>query len=62
MEAWNRWRRKYPEIKPDLAGADLRGKMLDRIDLSQASLRNANLVWARLGKSNLDDADLSDAS
>jgi hypothetical protein len=53
VEVWNKWRKKYPEVIPDLKGADLR-----KLDLSGADLRRANFDDADLSKSDLSNADL----
>jgi TIR domain/Pentapeptide repeats (8 copies) len=58
VEAWNDWRRRTPEIRPDLRGADL-----ERKDLKGANLREADLVGANLSdEANLRDANLSGAN
>jgi len=72
VAAWNAWRRQYPEIHPDLSGADLRHANLMRANLSgsylsEASLNEANLREADLTKANLREvlllgADLRQAS
>ncbi|MBS9393216.1 MAG: pentapeptide repeat-containing protein [Dolichospermum sp. LBC05a] len=55
--AWNRWREKYPGIKPDLFDSQL-----SHIDLSLADLSNADLSNADLGETNLSSANLSEAN
>jgi len=65
-DAWNAWRLKHPDIKPDLSeehlmGADLRNADLSESDLSYAYLHMVNLRRANLNKSNLSAADLSEA-
>ena len=34
VEAWNRWRKKHPQLCPDLSGADLRAMNLSGANLS----------------------------
>ena len=53
---WNKWRREYSEIRPDLSHADL-----SRADLSRADLSHADLSRADLSRSDLSRADLSHA-
>jgi hypothetical protein len=48
VTAWNKWRKQYPEVQPDLSAADL----------NQADLRNANLYQADLSGAHLDGANL----
>ncbi len=67
-DAWDRWREKNLEVKPDLSEADLSGKdlgqaelsgaNLSRADLNKTNLGGANLNWAELGGANLSGADL----
>ena len=61
---WNRWRRRYPKVRPDLTDASLAhlrlcrynfaGARLDRVDFTGADLGGADLTFAYL-----HDADLS---
>ena len=70
-EAWNKWRKAFPEIKPDLGeadlsegylhGANLTGANLTGANLSGADLRRADLTAARLIHADLTRADLSRA-
>ena len=70
--AWNEWRKKNPELRPDLSGANLRGKILDderlydptliRIDLHNANLTKIDLTHAFLHKADLCRADLTEAT
>jgi Pentapeptide repeats (8 copies) len=67
IEAWNAWRNQYPDIRPDLSGADLgladlSGANLSRAALWEADLRSANLSGADLGLAGLGEANLSGAS
>ena len=59
---WNWWRRKNPELQPDLSGADFYGLDLHAADLSGANLSEANLISAYLYEANLAGADLRGAS
>ena len=47
--AWNRWRKAYPGIRPDLSGADLAG-----VDLVGARMHNVRLIGADLYRANLE--------
>src|SRR4051812_21001019 len=48
VDAWNKWRKKNPHIRPDLRDADLRGADLRDADLTVADLTGANLIGANL--------------
>lgn len=66
---WNNWRRENPDETPDLSGADLNRIDLRLIgpggvigvNLKDANLRGAKLMWANLVGADLRDADLSGA-
>lgn len=73
VPSWNEWRKKHPDVRPDLyeaalaganlhaanlAGANLEGAELKAADLQQASLLGAALVEANLQEANLRKADL----
>ncbi|NIR48739.1 pentapeptide repeat-containing protein [candidate division KSB1 bacterium] len=71
IEAWNRWRKRHPDIQPDLKGAvlrdfDLSGADLRDDDLSvlepkqekPANLSKAKLIGAKLNRANLRKAEL----
>jgi hypothetical protein len=77
VEAWNSWRRQYPDVRPSLRGAylnglplcrldlrdtDLRFAFLFRADLRGADLRGAVLIGADLIQANLRSADLRGAN
>ena len=62
ISAWNRWRIENPEIKPNLAGADLSGLDLTRANLSHSDLRRAGLYKTTLQRANLSQADLREAA
>ncbi len=48
VAAWNEWRRRNLEIRPDLSGADLRGAYLREAILSEANLSLADLRGVNL--------------
>ena len=63
VHAWNLWRKKYSDLAPKLAGAnlnktDLAGYDLRDIDLSQAKLQAADLYKADLSGAVLANAKL----
>ena len=73
IEAWNKWRKEKPNVKPDLSEADLNGRVfykfqegiridLRRTDLGHTNLENANLERARLENAYLEGANLKNAS
>ena len=57
VKAWNRWRKKNPDVPPDLSGAGFIGA-----DLGEANLRGANLGVAFLYRANLNGADFYQAN
>jgi hypothetical protein len=72
VEAWNKWRLEYPDIRPDLglghlgsadlSGANLRGADLAGGNLSGATLIRADLERANLGSANFRGANLCGAN
>src|SRR5262245_57924893 len=60
--AWNAWRNKNSDIRPNLSGTDLSWAMLAAANLSEADLSEANLSWANLGGADLSGANLSGAN
>lgn len=75
--AWNEWRYKNPDIKPDLSEANLpmanlakanlndtylEGANLAKANLDRVTLHYANLVGANLEKANLKGANLKGAN
>ncbi len=58
VEVWNRWREKYPEVKPDLRDASLSHADLHFANFWHANLQNADLTETYLDNTNLIDADL----
>lgn len=71
VEVWNRWRKKHPQIKPDLCQAHLtemdlrqanfRASLLSNVDFTGANLAEANLVGTDLHETVFDEAILSGA-
>lgn len=57
-DVWNGWRAKNPEVKPDLAGANLVMAILHDVDLTGANLFGANLTGADLFMANLTGVNL----
>ena len=67
LNAWNAWRDKNHNIRPNLGGADLIQADLGAADLrganlSRANLSRANLFGAHLGEADLLAANLSEAN
>jgi hypothetical protein len=68
VDAWNDWRKRNPEVRPnlsesnlssaDLSGADLSRADLSGADLSEADLIRANFHTARLGYTTFAGVDL----
>jgi uncharacterized protein YjbI with pentapeptide repeats len=57
VAAWNEWRLKNPDTRPNLSGVNLGGA-----DLREVNLRGADLTGANLAKANLSGANFSGAS
>jgi uncharacterized protein YjbI with pentapeptide repeats len=62
VKAWNEWRERRRDIKPDLSEADLSQANFCGANLSQANFCGANLSQAILQGANLRRANLSPAS
>jgi uncharacterized protein YjbI with pentapeptide repeats len=62
VAAWNEWRHKNPETRPDLIEADLSEANLSGANLIGAILLGANLIGANLIGANLRYADLREAN
>jgi uncharacterized protein YjbI with pentapeptide repeats len=58
--AWNEWRDRHRDIRPDLSRADLRRAELSKSDLSRADLSDADLSRADLSGAGVSKAYLSD--
>jgi hypothetical protein len=54
--AWNLWRKKYSNVRPNLRAANLNGMYLESYDLREADLSNASLQDGDLYKANLSAA------
>ncbi|HEX6288063.1 MAG TPA: pentapeptide repeat-containing protein [Herpetosiphonaceae bacterium] len=62
LRIWHAWRRNNPTIAPTLARADLAGRPLRAIDLSDANLSQATLDETDLRDALLRSADLTAAT
>ncbi|MDJ0572859.1 MAG: pentapeptide repeat-containing protein [Pleurocapsa sp. MO_192.B19] len=56
VEVWNKWREENPKIIPDLKGAKLRDKHLNKANFSKADIRSADFT-----KANLTDANFTNS-
>lgn len=56
VKAWNKWRKEYPEIQPNLSRSKLIDLKLDGVDFRNTNLKDANLSY-----SEFLDADFSNA-
>jgi uncharacterized protein YjbI with pentapeptide repeats len=61
VEEWNKARRAYPDLKPDLSGTNLSGAYLNGANLGKANLSGADLSVSSLLGANLSKANLSNA-
>jgi uncharacterized protein YjbI with pentapeptide repeats len=66
VEAWNKWRKEYPEVVPDLGAAILtrRGVLkpsLEGVNFKGANLEKVSLAGVNLEKANLEGANLQEA-
>ena len=57
VKIWNEWRKKNPDIEPNLTWAELGGA-----NLEGANLEGANLAWANLSRTNLAETNLIQAN
>ena len=62
VEEWNEWRKKNPEVLPDLGATDLHEANLRVANLYKADLVKTNLIAADLRGANLGGADLVKAN
>jgi hypothetical protein len=62
VEAWNKWREDYPNVRPDLSRADVSVASLIRANFSRADLYRADLIRANFIEANFIEADLSGAN
>ena len=58
VDVWNEWRQQNPEVKPDLSGAHLFGKIRDQVNLRGANLSGANLSQTMLTRADIREANL----
>jgi uncharacterized protein YjbI with pentapeptide repeats len=56
VNAWNLWRKKFSNLRPNLQSANLNGLRLEGIDLREADLSSATLQDCDLYKANLSAA------
>ena len=61
VTAWNAWRTENPELATDLAGAELDGCFLEKVNFVATNLQDAVLKGARLEGADLSGANLSGA-
>ena len=59
VDAWNEWRDKNPDIRPDLSGADLQRRDLRYINFKNASLIDTDMTEALLYRANFIGAECS---
>jgi len=62
VAAWNAWRKKNPDVRPDLGEAEFSGADLQNANLKWAKLQGANLQGTNLRDANLRDVNLKDAN
>lgn len=61
VSEWNSWRKKHPNVRVYLEGADLRYLRLQKINFRAACLTNAHLEGTDLFRANLEGAWLQTA-
>lgn len=61
VKAWNAWRAREPQVRPDLLGLNAYEAMLLGVDFSKANLRWTSFQAANLTGANLTGADLTGA-
>jgi uncharacterized protein YjbI with pentapeptide repeats len=61
VTAWNAWRDRHRDVRPDLREADLSDMDLGGANLEWADLRRANLSWTRFAEARLWGATLREA-
>jgi uncharacterized protein YjbI with pentapeptide repeats len=62
VDAWNAWRQKNRQVRPDLSKANLREKDLTGVDFRGTDLRNTDFHQTNLSGANLRGASLRDAN
>lgn len=60
-DAWNKWRAANPTVRPSLRGADLSGRDLSGVNMSETDLSGADLDGTDISSANLKMADLGGA-
>jgi len=60
VENWNEWRKKEPDIEPDLEDEDFFCMNLQKINLKGALLEGANFHYSDLQHSNFERAIIGD--
>jgi TIR domain/Pentapeptide repeats (8 copies) len=58
VEAWNAWRRRNPDIRPDISNTDLNTTDLADANVAYARLSRANFTNANLARADLTGADI----
>lgn len=58
VREWNGWRRKHPNLRPNLESVDFRGLKLGKVNLARATLDYANLCGADLTGADLGGTTL----
>jgi uncharacterized protein YjbI with pentapeptide repeats len=58
---WNEWAEAHPEVVADLSQADLRGTLLQKVNLKNAALKEARLQFCNLNGADLENANLKKA-
>ena len=61
VEHWNTWRRKHPDIKPELQGADLSDRDFSGWNFRDARFMDANLTRAIFNETDFTGAKINDA-
>lgn len=59
VEVWNKWRNKYPKVRPDLTGAKLHNANLRKANFEETNFSGAELCGANLHDAYLHKAILS---
>jgi uncharacterized protein YjbI with pentapeptide repeats len=62
VDAWNTWRAKHPELRPDFSRVNLVAARLSGAHLDHANFHGANLEKAALESTNLRGAILRGAN
>ena len=62
VNAWNQWRKKCPEVLPDLRYADMHDRILTGIDFHHTTLDGADLQNTKLDRASFASASLFQAN